>query len=786
DGNSKTLELVWTEGFANGIGNILDTYMRWEFGFPGREHDRGNTAHRNPQPVGNRSLPLTRDQTVTHGFASEHYIGFFVYDLWDGAANLMAGNNPGLVRPADHEDAGPLFDVLLFPPNHFLDTISLSFAEICGFLQQNAYIDANTLPRERFGQDAYLINHIGDFFQEVLEHVGTPEARAGIKRLSEMNLLRIVRFTPRPTFPTDRNELNSDAIFYSGPVSFPRWKRVSITVDNSAGTDPLLPTRVVDTHLFKARGTAFYDNILMDVVQLPTVGDDFHLGAPAPVAFADTALTDSLRVGGEGEPVRLKVNEFGRLGWQRVGNSFGMPRGTASTARRSDFRLDVIGDTELEVVDGGMLVLGDSVEENTATVHIREGATFTLGGPGSAGTLVINNHSELVIDSGANFNFLDGGAIYLNGNDAVLRIEGNWFIEGGAEFTFTGHGHIHTNLPVDSMVNMEPGSAIALRGRDKVEDLILVVEGGSELALPADCSLAFELNNGKSELGAGASINIRQAELVLDAALLTKDSKSGGLHAGLHFQGNQHTIRDSDITHGLEGLVVDLDTVTGCQTEVLRTTNLKALANGQAVRCLGGSFSVQGGEFSENDQGMLHQNATASSELMGVTGKGNITFLRVTGTNPQNSRRLTLGASRLDGGDTCIHVLDSIRLIMACDSIGDYSCGIALGQGAQVNMERGARNEFDVRDVAIHLEESFAPLLRGGLNSWISGGNFFTGTVFIQRAQNGTPSPPLDATSNHWEGLAPIPAARINVADQFGQPVLFTGATMPTFVPCGN
>ncbi len=161
-----------------------------------------------------------------------------------------------------------------------------------------------------------------------------------------------------------------------------------------------------------------------------------------------------------------------------IPNGFSPPLSGASLTIESCY----CGDVFVSTYNNGEYIIGDNTTQNKGTVIFHTGSTFYLG---AGGKLIIADHSKLVIESGAHLFFEQGAEIQLNGNDAVLEIQGDLTIGENAEFTFThpgssNGGYVKFSSPYPQQppyyqISGQGNSSIKFVGQNKNTDKVLEV-----------------------------------------------------------------------------------------------------------------------------------------------------------------------------------------------------------------------------------------------------------------------------------------------------------------------
>ena len=405
--NNPNPKITWTEGFATGFANIVDTWSQADDGEFGGDNIGDYEAR-----AGFDGTPVESVNALTHGFFSEWNVGCALYDLWDGPSQPLQDGS-FLTDPTDYDDSGT-------------DQIELSFADLVLPLQNHAGTGGFHLQNPVLinDQEQFLLTDIVEYHQALLDVI-SPDCQA-MAQITDL--------------------LNDDSVNNFAPTSF--------LDEDLLSSDSLTFDRVVPI----GTGTSSFS---VDVIQLISENDEYNLSNFESVPNS-TILSDDLLV--SGDPVRgsatLFFNGARTVGWQSPANVYGQPF-LPGIPPGNTLDVDLCGNMTLEVREGGKLMVGEPYAP-PATVTLTSGSTLILGGDHngavlaeedtyntfvSMGTLEINSGSRFIVEAGANLIFNRGGNILLNGDTSVLEIYGDIIVSEMANFKPTGDGEVIFGLP---------------------------------------------------------------------------------------------------------------------------------------------------------------------------------------------------------------------------------------------------------------------------------------------------------------------------------------------------
>ncbi|MBP6639754.1 MAG: T9SS type A sorting domain-containing protein [Bacteroidia bacterium] len=449
---------------------------------------------------GKRSLEHLVDDAGTasgQGFRSEYKVACAVFDLWDGADKFSNWTVPPTSN--QYNDRNPTSIPHLWA-NDKEDKVSLSFEDICLAIIEGD----NNAPNNQ-------IESIQGFYKNIIRWRGC-EDRAKIREVFDQN--RVVGHVE----------------------NFPNGNYDGFSGDEIQGIENYSYSGTLWSMLFE------HERDIKSLYAFPY--HDYNLATATQ--NGSTYLSDPIHISGG---TSLFFNKNLPFKFQYGNYSTDRP------ASNSTMQADLCGELTVLVDDGGNVVIGDQAVAMHADVALNHGSTMILGGPNASnsGHLLINNHSRLKIESGANLILDVGAEIELAGNDAVLEIDGNLILKDNAVFTFTGSGHVvWGNSNAGPNITCGANTGIALQGSSK-SDPILYVKPGAHIQ--PETSLAhLNLHDGTIRMGPGASISTADAAFILDNLHVALDG-TVGKHNGIYVHGQAiHEIRDVEVSGAFKGI----------------------------------------------------------------------------------------------------------------------------------------------------------------------------------------------------------------------------------------
>jgi|GEM_PF-6287451 len=746
--NDPSQKMAWTEGFANGFAQIMESLDR--------RFDNTNITSLDNTSTFDLLTNSMRDisgtvfpsaQVLDHGFAAEANIGDYIYDLWDGPNNLALFGN-STPPTFSYSDGGA-------------DQTEMSLAAILEpMLQKQAPLGPNVNVLNRFGQEDHLINNIVEYHDLLLPWVFCLDG-SQINRLTRLN--RIHNLSNTITDPLAETEfINSDDIYYNRIVSTRRFKFVGRPTFNFK---ELNPPNAVDYKL--------------DVTALRDSDDDYNMQQDGPDNHAQI-IADNIQISLDpSDPATLHINTHLNDRFQNSTNTWGEPGGVLPAQNKSHLPVLVECSTTIDVGDNGTLELGDEQEDNTAEVRFSEGSTLQLGGAAGSGRgpgkLIINDGSRVILNYGSNFIFNAGSEIILDGPDAVLEIDGNWIIEEGATFTFSGEGHIETRM--EQPIVMGPNSNIVIDGLGKQEHLIWVANRTVELPTGLD-KVNFSLMDGIVEIGDEDQFLIHDSKLTLED-LIVRPTVSSAIPLGFHCEGNINSVERVDFLGGNMGFEANM---LGTFAQPLANLkDCKFIGCKTAFKTTGRGVSVQGTEFTNTLVGWQGVDVDDASGFLGCTFGNNGAGISV--NRPGGPSPILIGFvnSSINDGTVGIQLDGAFDLTAQCLNINNATNAVLLKNSASATLNANNHCSFNTTGTTWVLDNGRLPNLAAGNNQYASGGLLFEGSVM--------PSPAVPAyNSNHWQAFdnrALLPVDQSLIDANLGTPIVRTGTGMSGFNICG-
>jgi len=158
---------------------------------------------------------------------------------------------------------------------------------------------------------------------------------------------------------------------------------------------------------------------------------------------------------------------------------------TANTASSRFGDLRVTGGSSVVLNSNGLL----HVMPNTKAVF-DENSILTIN---NGGRIIVEDNATVIIRPEALLKFNNGAIIQLNGNNAVLEIQGNLQIDNNTTFTFTGDGFVRWNTPYQPGSNVIAGtnSQIKFNGTSRTDKVLEVASdmGSGDFWMPQNLNL---------------------------------------------------------------------------------------------------------------------------------------------------------------------------------------------------------------------------------------------------------------------------------------------------------
>lgn len=404
---------------------------------------------------------------------------------------------------------------------------------------------------------------------------------------------------------------------------------------------------------------------------------------------------------------------------------------------------------------GGMLILGESSPDNKAVVRFRSGSKLTIN---DGGKLIIRDKSVLIIEEGAQLVYNGGAQVELQGDSAVLEIDGGLALGLNADFTFsgntTGSGFVRLGLPLTHPnFTADVTSSITLKG-DSTGDKVLEITGGRWLTNPAGMK-HITISKGKIEMGDQAYLNI-DCPVTLKNLLVTALPGSANNHGGIILNGQAgHIVKNIIVEKGSTG-ITDRSFYGG--------TSL-TLSNVTVKNCTTGLLTYDKGamlnncDFSNNTAGWQAVGMTLPSFVSGTRLSNNTTGVYYSGSTGSG---LYLDQPDISGNGDGIEADGGLTVNIKCGNVKDnLSNGFLMENSASLNLSPNSTGQYGKVDASgnmVTYNGNYAGMwhLAQGYNNLqpFSSGLIASGTMFMAACQNS-----LVASNNKWNsaGTAPNP-----------------------------
>jgi hypothetical protein len=621
----NTSVLAWMEGWADMFEMVLDAYWRNEDNEYGGDGTNPNYEFRRPFDDFGTSLI-----NINNGIASEYFIACAMYDLWDG---------PGKGLPAILPS--PVNSPTLFSGHGFRDRWSVSPGNAAIGIQWESEDDVEfdfsqiVAPLMQSGP---LIGNIWGYYDRFLGSAAGAncELRADISRLFRENkvLLDIDLYNDGFGIPCMASDALEETISgnYSGYIC-------------QTG----IPSNYTDDYTinyFASSATSTTREMFSWSGNSPYITDDLILGYYDGTShFFDLSLNSTF----QSEP----TSPF----------SLNAVNGSLSTCGGVDIYLQ-----------NADLQLGGGV--TTMDLSINDGSEFKIG---INGKLIINDNSRLFIAAGATLVIRQGAEIVLNGNNAILEIDGTLVIEDYATFTFTGDGHVVWGNPSYSgqiVAGIDAGISFEGSGSN---DLVFQIKHNR--SFKPDSGLDFlTLKNGKIEIGEDGVLNTQTADLIMeDLSVTAIDPNRPFKWIQVNGQ-NNHTIDDIDVSFGTFGIRAFQMWGNGALFRMYHST-IHDCGIGLQVHSKGARLEFC--DFEDNTTGVEHQMSSMGSVYIQCKMTDN--FYGISHTSGLGN--LLLDQCNVDNNDVGAVFSGAGLLRGKCTSISDnVSDGLRFTSGATVDL----------------------------------------------------------------------------------------------------
>jgi len=728
--NNPNPKLSWTEGFANGFANIIDTWCQSDDSESGTEVLGSNVGH-----YETRNIETTAIQDVgnlTHGFVSEYNNGTILYDLWDGPTQTLRDGTT-LPYASDYDDGG-------------LDNIELSFAQIMQPILNHqgtgSFHMEVTIFDVQFGndQEQYLLTDITEYHEALLDLPGM-DCKAGRDITNLFSADYVSNFPP--TTYLDQDRLTSDFLAFTRSVT-------TSTYDGDGNYN----------------GTATHD-FRVDVSQLRQEDDEYNI-AQTTLNLDRFFLADDLLV--TGTPglgsATLHFNGDMSFGWQDSGNSYGSAT-VGGVFPSAPLDMDLCGDMTLEVNEGARVVVGSQTGP-PATVRVKSGSTLILGGDDSGlildqeltygtmvsmGTLTIRNGSRLIVEEGATLIYNRGGNIRLPGPNSILEIHGNLIVAEMANFRPEGNGKVIFDLPD---LGGAPNVTVAKDAVITFFELDVQLLDQTYFRPDDDVSVRMFMQFGRAAMGADSYIHTGIGPLYVEFMSIFP-TQPQNLHQGIWVDSPNNTIKDSQFSgcapgvwnlHGTAPVVLrDCEFLQGVQAVLaegggvnwvggrargfdfagidgrdatIYVEDVNLLNNSFGIHTDGGSGTLEKVNIYQGGVGWRALNPTGNlllneSEIFSNAGSG----VTVAGKYTE----VTLSQCDLYQNRDGLRASGSLEVRLFCSEVSDnLENGLYMKDGARLDVGTAALFTASGNFVNLKLEDAAVPILSGGQNFWTTTG----------------------------------------------------------------
>ncbi|MBA4304567.1 MAG: hypothetical protein C0424_10115 [Sphingobacteriaceae bacterium] len=367
------------------------------------------------------------------------------------------------------------------------------------------------------------------------------------------------------------------------------------------------------------------------------------------------------------------------------------------------------------IENGGTMELGEIQPGNALTteVYFRQASSLSLS---TGSTLRINNRSRLIIERGSTLFVHPGATIVLDGDSAILEIQGRVVLVGNAVFGFTGSGFVRVNQTTGVFGNrwtFGQGSSISLVGSGR-NDKVLEIVGDCRLL---DTAAVVEIRNARVELMASARLNVHGKVNFENVHFTGPGTRA---HHGVLVHGQpQLRIHNCLFSNGLVGLSANLLTYNG-------TLSLEQVIfnnNQTGLETFGRSANLT------HCQGRLNTVFWRAYDIEGTSRVRNCHILsnqegiHVMG---QHGAQLEILESRLDSNVRAVMTFGDLKLKPYCSSFSNNTFGIYAGN-THVLLGGNANNTLRNNHQAIYLEEVDNLFLVNGYNDFSGSDWYITG-----------------------------------------------------------
>lgn len=368
------------------------------------------------------------------------------------------------------------------------------------------------------------------------------------------------------------------------------------------------------------------------------------------------------------------------------------------------------------IENGGTMELGEIQPGNalTSEVYFRQASSLSLL---SGSTLRINNRSRLIIERGATLFLHPGANIVLDGDSAILEIQGRVVLMANAVFRFSGSGFVRLNQApsvLSSSWVFGQGSSISLVGAGRT-DKVLEVIGDYRLL---DTAALVEIRNAYVDLMPSARLNVHGKVNFNNVHFSGPGQR---VHQGVLVHGQpQLNIKNCLFTNGQVGLSANLLTYNAA----LSLEQVVFNGNYTGLETFGRSANLVDCQGRQNHVFWRAYDIEGTSRVRNARIFSNQEGIHVMG---QHGAQLEILESTIDSNARGIMSFGDLKLKPYCSSISHNTTGIYAGN-THVLMGANANNRLKNNHEAIYLEEVDNLFIVNGYNDFSGSDWYITGS----------------------------------------------------------
>lgn len=420
----------------------------------------------------------------------------------------------------------------------------------------------------------------------------------------------------------------------------------------------------------------------------------------------------------------------------------------------------------IEVANNGVLSLGD-INGNRGNIYFGSGSTLLIR---NGGKLIVNNNSRIIIEEGARIIYESGAQIFLNGDNAVLEIQGTLELGTNALFKIRypnfNSGYVKFSRPSwvpygpsspDYQIIAGAGSSIELIGANKNDKILEIAQ--SALWIP-DGLDHFKFDHGLVEFAGNQNQNpilsIGCPIVQLTTARFIKAPNSNGGH-GVHLYGQpNHTITNCYFEELGAGLVAEnfynigMLKISACRF-IQCGTGLVVYDKGVILSAVRFDYCGVGADLN----GLTFNSTITNCKFndnseVGLRAKGSPIEIVMNGCDAKRNGTAGIEATGVTMNLACCDLRDNGVYAM----ILDYDASLRMSP-----IFNGGNNNLGNNQIPIILNEANQIEISGGRNKLKPDGPSCNGNpnqncpdVFVGTIQ--TPCTPyvINADNNEWKG----------------------------------